>query len=117
MKLLVGILVGTAVLVGAAVVFAEENKKKGGVYAIALKVPAAVANTDDVLNQLEQDFGWPLDAVATRFVSSSPQGTVFTVYFLPSHDTPAMPAVGKSGVTANGVPYQVASVTEQPVQT
>lgn len=119
MKLLLGLVIGGGIVGAAAVALAAAAKKesKGGTFSVALKVPAAVANTDEVLNALEQDFGWPLESVATRYITSTPTGTVFTVFFLPSANTPDMPKVGTRGKTSTGVPYQVASVTRAPVQT
>lgn len=115
MRILVGMLVGAAVVVGAALAFADEKKKKGGAWSILLGSQVVIPNTDDNLNAIEKSFGWPLESVATRYLTTSPNGTLFTAHFLPSADTPAMPKVGSSGTTATGVPFKVVSVVQAPI--
>lgn len=116
-KVILGLLAGGAV-VGAGIALAhahEQKKTKGGTFAIMLGSQVVIPNTDEVLNALERDFGFPLESVATRYISTTKNGTLFSVSFLPSADTPTMPKPGKLGTTSNGVPYKVVSVTRAPV--
>lgn len=115
-KLVLGLLVGGAVVGGVGLAIAHaESKKKGGTFSILLGSQVVIPNTDDVLNALERDFGFPLESVATRYISTTKNGTLFTVAFLPSAETPAMPSPGKVGTTSTGVPYKVVSVSRAPI--
>lgn len=117
MKLLT-LLLGAGAGIGLLVLFSKESKAsgpKGGTFSILLGSQVVIPNTDDVLNALERDFGFPLESVATRYISTTPNGTLFTVAFLPSADRPELPKAGKVGTSATGVPYKVLSVTQAPV--
>lgn len=115
MKLLVGMVLGAIGVGVAAAIASAHERSKGGVFSILLGSQVVLPNDDATLNAIEQAFGWELDTVATRYLSQSPNGTLFTVHFLPSADTPPMPSVGKVGTTPAGVPFKVVSVTKAPV--
>lgn len=108
-------LVGGAVALVGGLVFAAE-RRKGGTFTIMLGSQVRLPNDDATLNALETGFGWRLEDVATRYLTTTANGIQFGVTFRSDAHTPAMPAKGKAITLPSGAPVKVVSVTQAPVK-